>query len=348
MAAVPPGFNPDKDGTSLYDILCEAATHHQAGRLAQADALYRTVLRAHPDNRDAHHNLGVLAMQRGLGVEKALVHFRTAWEVDPSHAQHGLSYLRALVLAGDLEQARLVRADGFRRGFAWPSVETLAAGLTAGKGARPPADGAAAPGRDDAEALAKAFASDDFPRFESLARSLAERYPGHGLGWKALGVACLRLGRSEEAIESLRKAARLLPDDPETHGHLGNLLLETGLPGEAEVALRRVVSLQPRLARTHVRLGDALCALHRFPEAEAEFRAALDLDRGSAQAHCGLGRTLASQERLEDAKASYRRALTIEPGHPEAYAGIGAILMGQQRMAEAEALCREALARDPL
>ena len=349
MAAAPPPKDPDPAtaGASPYDMLVEAATHHQAGRLAQADAAYRAVLRADPANRDAHHNLGVLAMQRGVGVAQALPHFRASWEIDPSHAAHGLSYLRALVLAGDIGEARRVHADGARRGFAWPSIESLLGGApTAGAGATPQVPDAAGPGRDDEAALANAYAQGDFARFESLARAFAQRFPGHGLGWKAMGVAALRAGRTDEAIAPLRNAARLLPGDAETHGNLGSALLGVSLPGEAEASLRRAVALQPRLAQARIRLGEALCELRRFADAEAEFRHAIVLDAASANAHGGLGRALAAQDRLEDAKAAYRQALARQPGHPGAFAGLGVILIRQQRLAEAEALCREALARD--
>ena len=330
----------------LYDRLLQAATHHQAGRLAQADALYREVLRLHPGNGDAHHNLGVLAMQGGRGVGEALAHFRAAWEIDPSHAQHGLSYLRALVIAGDPEGARQVQAEGARRGLAWPTVEALQGGHASP--ARGPSSGSSAgPGREEEEGLARAYTQRDFARFEALARSLSQRFPQHGLGWKASGVAAMLGGRREEALAALRNAARWLPEDADTQGNLGNVCLEMGLAGESEAAFRCLVALQPRNAIAHARLGDALCALNRFAEAEAGFRQALSLRVDLAPAHAGLGRALASQEKYEEALASYREALEIEPGHAEAYARVGEILLRLQRAAEAEAHCRALLARDP-
>ena len=345
---LPPASDPDAVTASLYDMLYQGAMHHQAGRLAPAEALYRAALRVNPDSCDAHHNLGVLAMQRGLGIGEALPHFKAAWDVDPSHAQYGLSYLRTLVLAGDIGQARRVHEDGSHRGLAWPSVEALLAGLAVeASGAQPPARSAAGPGRDDEDALAQAYAQKDFPRFELLARSLAERFPAHGLGWKALGVSALHSGRREDAVASLRNAARLLPDDAETHGNLGTALLQMGLSAEAETALRRAVTLHPRLAVAHIRLGYTLCALYRYPEAEAAFRNAVAFGPDSVQAHSGLGRALSSQQRLEEAEASYRQALSLQPDDPEAYSGLGAILIQQHRMAEAETFCREALAREP-
>ncbi|MBL0143647.1 MAG: tetratricopeptide repeat protein [Betaproteobacteria bacterium] len=226
--------------------------------------------------------------------------------------------------------------------------EALQAGPSAGAGgAKPQAREDGGPGRDDEVALAQAYAQRDFFRFEALARTIAERFPEHGLGWKALGVAALHLGRREEAIAPLRNAARLLPGDAETQGNLGNVLLEVGLLGEAEATLRRAVVLQPRDAQAHVRLGRALCALHRYPEAEAEFSDAVALRPDSADARCGLGQVMFSRGRLAQAEAAYRQALSLKPDHREAYAGIGALLVGGQRLAEAEAHCRAALTRDP-
>src|SRR5436190_23660707 len=40
-----------------------AMQHHQAGRLAEAEALYRQVLQANPRHPDALHYLGVIAGQ---------------------------------------------------------------------------------------------------------------------------------------------------------------------------------------------------------------------------------------------------------------------------------------------
>ena len=285
-------------------------------------------------------------MQGGRGVGEALAHFRAAWESDPSHAQHGLSYLRALVIAGDFERARQVQADGARRGLAWPTVEALQGGnATPGRDASPPSS--AGPPREDEEGLASAYAQRDFARFEALARSLAQRFPRHGLGWKALGIAAMRGGRREEALAALRSAARWLPGDADTQGNLGNVCLEMGLAGESEAAFRRLVALQPRNALAHARLGDALCALNRFADAEAGFRQALSLRADLAPAHAGLGRALSSQEKYEEALASYREALAIQPDHAEAYARVGEILLRLQRASEAEAHCRALLARAP-
>ncbi|TAL09208.1 MAG: tetratricopeptide repeat protein [Nitrospirae bacterium] len=50
---------------SIAESLTIALQHHQAGRLPEAEALYRQILQAQPQHPDALHLLGVIAHQRG-------------------------------------------------------------------------------------------------------------------------------------------------------------------------------------------------------------------------------------------------------------------------------------------
>ena len=50
---------------SLAQTLQQAVAYHQAGRLPEAERLYRTILHAQPTHPDANHNLGILALQQG-------------------------------------------------------------------------------------------------------------------------------------------------------------------------------------------------------------------------------------------------------------------------------------------
>src|SRR5438874_10874262 len=51
--------------SSTDQIMQTAVAHHQAGRLAPADAIYRQVLSREPNNADALHLLGLIAHQCG-------------------------------------------------------------------------------------------------------------------------------------------------------------------------------------------------------------------------------------------------------------------------------------------
>ena len=50
---------------SVSEALSQGVNHHMAGRHRKADAIYRQVIKAQPDNADAIHLLGVLARQMG-------------------------------------------------------------------------------------------------------------------------------------------------------------------------------------------------------------------------------------------------------------------------------------------
>jgi len=60
-----------------------AAEHHRAGRLAEADALYRRLLALEPNNADLLHVLGIIAYQSGA-LPSAVDWFRRAISLNPS------------------------------------------------------------------------------------------------------------------------------------------------------------------------------------------------------------------------------------------------------------------------
>src|SRR5215471_9079880 len=64
----------------LAGFFSSGLVHHQAGRLAQAETLYRETLALKPDHADALHLLGVIASQVGQHdvaidlIERAIAH----------------------------------------------------------------------------------------------------------------------------------------------------------------------------------------------------------------------------------------------------------------------------------
>ena len=50
---------------TINQAMQTAVGHHQAGRVAEAEAIYRQVLAVQPQNPDALHLLGVIALQTG-------------------------------------------------------------------------------------------------------------------------------------------------------------------------------------------------------------------------------------------------------------------------------------------
>jgi len=121
------------------ETLSRALAHHQAGRLAEAEQLYRAILAADPNHAGALHLLGVLAMQSGraadaaglirqaiarnphesvfhsnlgeacraLGqIEEAIACFRRALELAPNFPAAHNNLALALTVSGQLSEAR--------------------------------------------------------------------------------------------------------------------------------------------------------------------------------------------------------------------------------------------------
>src|SRR3989337_4083779 len=66
--------------------MARALEHHRAGRLAEADAIYRAILKARPNDADALYLQGLAAYQQG-DPEIAMRHVRNALVQRPDWPQ---------------------------------------------------------------------------------------------------------------------------------------------------------------------------------------------------------------------------------------------------------------------
>ena len=80
---------------TIEQSLQRAVEAHKAGKLQDAEALYRAILQTQPNHPDANHNLGVMAVSLNK-TETALPLFKIALEANPNQGQFWLSYVDAL------------------------------------------------------------------------------------------------------------------------------------------------------------------------------------------------------------------------------------------------------------
>lgn len=339
-------MNPQQLDEALY----RAATHHQSGQLAEAAALYTQVLALVPNSAVANHNLGVLAMQTGKGLATALPLFRAAWQADPNHQQHWLSYLRALVQSGDFDGAHSAHQDGTRRGLRGPDIEMMKARMAPAR-PQPPAQAApASPApladlRQEQAQLERLLHKADAAGAEQLARALTLSHPQHPLGWQGLGTALLAQSRDRDALAALERAAQLAPRDVDTLTKLGAALLRLGLSREAEVAYRRALAVHAQSAPAQLGLAQALLKLYRYADAADVARSALSGSPGSA--HLLLGEALLGLNQNDATLASYQEAMRLCPGDVHAYQKLGALLYDRQDQVGMESLARQMLIDAP-
>ena len=191
------------------------------------------------------------------------------------------------------------------------------------------------------------FSEGKYAEVAALAQKMTLRFPMHGFGWMMLGISLGQMGRSEDGLAILKKAAALSPGDAGVHINLGKALSDSGRLDEAIVSYRRALKIKPDIAEAHSNLGSILQVLGRSDEAEASLQRALQLKPNLFDAHFNLGNTFREQGRLEEAEASYLKALKIKPDFAKLYNNLGVTLLGMNRLEEAENCCRKALLLSP-
>jgi len=108
---------------------------------------------------------------------------------------------------------------------------------------------------------------------EAEYRSALGREPRHGRGLLSLGNLLGQMRRPAEALPFLSSAVALAPGAAAAHQFLGNALRDLGRTDEAAASYRRALALDPGNADSNENLGNMLKAHGRYAEARDYFRA---------------------------------------------------------------------------
>ncbi|MCH7539692.1 MAG: tetratricopeptide repeat protein [Proteobacteria bacterium] len=316
-----PADHPERrPGFDIETALKAAIHHHRAGRLRQAEALYRQILEVRRDHADALHLMGVLAHQIGehnIAIDMITRAIASNAEAPLYHYHLGEAY-RA---AERFETA----VQSYQRSLALdPNYAHTHYNLAN-----------ALMGQGQAEKAAVSFR-----------RALALK-PDDPDTHNNLGDALMELGRPDEAVASFRRALDLKPDYPEVYLNLGNALKRQGRHEEAIQSYRKALELEPRLAEAHYNLGLAFGDLDKPEEAVSAYREALAIKPDYVEAQVNLGQTLKELGKLKEAVACYQRAIETRPDYAIAHNNLGTVLLERNRPVEAAKCFEEALGIDP-
>jgi tetratricopeptide (TPR) repeat protein len=305
---------------NIASWLVEAFTSQQAGRLADAERLYRQILAAQPDHCDSLYLLSVICYQRG-DYAQALGRIDLALEINPDNS-----------LAWNQRGLALQRLQRFE--------EALAS-----------YDRALALWRDHAEALCNRGAVlHELKRFdEALAsydRALALR-PHYAEAFCYRGAALRQLKRLEEALASYDRALAIQPDYAEALSNRGDVLVELKRFDEALASYDAALAIQPDHSERLCNRGVALHEIKRSGEALASYDRALALGLDSAELHYNRGNALLALKRFDEALASYDRAIARWPDYAWAHCNRGVALHGLTRFEDALASHEHAVALQP-
>ncbi|MBM3568950.1 MAG: tetratricopeptide repeat protein [Alphaproteobacteria bacterium] len=266
--------------------LGEALAHHRAGRLHQAEPIYRARLKQAPDDADAAHFLGVLLAQTGRAAE-AERHLARASGRDPSNAELWFNYGAVLNLLGRRQGA----VTAFRRVLDLAPNHVGAANNLGGC--------LAALGRHD-EAV---------PAFERAIVLASDFAPAHG----NLGLSLSALGRHEAALAAYARAVALAPNDAESWNGYGMAAMAAKRFEAAESHFRRAIELAQGHAPAWANLAAVLARQGRSGEALAAARRAVAVQPGYAHGWNNLGLALGDAGDDAGAIEAHEHALKLDP-----------------------------------
>ena len=243
----------------------QALTHHKAGRLTEAESLYRHVIAHEPAHADAHQMLGMLTSQSGRAAE-AVELLRRSTSLNPRSPGAFNNLGLVLTNLGRIDEAinSFQRAVELQASFP-EALNNLATAFRAG-------------GQLDQAISAYRRALELRPNYPEALNNLGSAYrevdrlsesvashrqaismrPNYPQAWENLGHALRAQRKFDEAITAFRQAITLQPSSPGTLTTLGNTLKEVGFLDEAIKAYRQSLALRPDIRTSE----DLLYTLH--------------------------------------------------------------------------------------
>ncbi|KPF81394.1 hypothetical protein IP70_24225 [alpha proteobacterium AAP38] len=297
--------------TAIAELQAAIALH-DAGRLAEAETAYRSVLDRAPGHGDALNRLGVLHLQRGEYAAAAPIMEAAVKAVpnDPVRHSNLASALRRLnrlpdALNACLQAVRL--APDFADGLVnlvniLDQMQRLGDAVAAQRQLitlRP----------YSAEArlqLGRLLILDNKPEaaIEAMYELLAMQ-PLSVHAYTNMGVALRRLGRLADAAVAYRTALGFAPDDPGLLSNLGIVLQDQDLYPEAMDCFRRAIAKQPDSATAHLNLSVAYREEMLIEQSVSSARAAIRHDPALAAGHTSLAMGLLMQGKYPEGLAEY-------------------------------------------
>ncbi|CAK0756766.1 putative TPR repeat-containing protein YrrB [Gammaproteobacteria bacterium] len=285
---------------TLDQALQQAVAHHQAGRLQDAEHLYRAILKIHPNHPDANHNLGVLAVSVGR-AEDSLPFLKSAFEAKPNVRQYWLSYVNALFRCGQEDSVRQPAEAGQQPGLDGDPVRQIEQRMSEPK---------------SMESFAPAIVHREAGRYLDAAAWINEwlvQYPNDADAYAILAHILLLLKREDDARIAIDRALAIAPESSAVQRNLARLLLKQQQWENAMVAANQATSVAPDDPENLIVLATALGAAGRTPLALERLEQALLLRPDYAEAFAHRAQLKVQAGDLAGALADSERAVALKP-----------------------------------
>ncbi len=285
------GSSHSSGSSATYEAVLRAelqagVDHHKAGRLDEAEAAYRSMLKKVPHQPNALHLLGLIESQRGRpahGVELISEALPALEKAPQIHYDLG----GALRLCGRREEAVAKFRDALSVKADYVEAH-IALGSTLGE-------------------------MGNFEAAISHCRAAIAIDPTSLNARLTLAAALQGARRMPEAAQAWREIVALKPDRAESYAQLAGQLVELGLLKEAMYCQERALALEPDSAHFNWGKGSILLRLYDGEHAEESFRRAIELAPESTEAWAGLSWALRLLGRFDEADRCLDHLRELDP-----------------------------------
>ncbi len=302
----------------IQQLLEQGLSHFLAGRLSEAEDIYRQILAIEPQQPDALHLLGTVAFRAG-NTKAAIDLIGRAISVKPTAAEYWGNISSILNAENRYEQAGVAASQAIRVRPEYAEAYYHLGNALVGRH------------EGDKAALAYAEAIRLRPDFvEALIgmgnllltqsrpseavgfyRQAIARRPGFADAHTNLAAALQSAGQLHEAITENQLAIQLKPDAADAYSNLGTLYLTTGDIEAAITSCKKAIELRPQEPAGYNNLGQALQAKGLPDDATAAYLKALSVRHNNPKAWNNLGGVQFSQGMLDEAIASFDHAAQL-------------------------------------
>jgi len=297
-----------------------AKQHHQAGQLADAEKIYRQILREQPNHPEALYFLGVLTNQRG-DTDAAIDLIRQSISFRPGYAEAHRNLGVFLAKRGRFDEAFgcFTRAAQLKPDD--PVVHGYLAKIFTKRGEW-----------DDALAA--------YGRVVKLKPDAAEAH-------YEIGNILGQRGQLNEAVAAFSQAIQIKPDIAMAHFGLGHVYRTAGRLDQAMACYGNALRLKPDLLEAHAGMAIVHAMAHRFEEAMTCHSRTLQLRPDSALGHEVLGWIMLCKNDAAAAVEHFHRAVTVDPNLLSGWDSLGLAMLFQGRFEDAAECFRHILAIQP-
>ncbi len=236
-------MNSDRNQAPPQDAVRTAYQLHQAGKLAEAEAIYRRALEKEPDNAGACHLLGVVALQMGR-IDEATELLEKAVRLKDTDPVPLNNLGNAYAWQGRFAQAEQCfrRAVGFKPDYLDAHINL---------------------GNTLSEAGQLGEAEQSYRRAQALAPDDTRIHIN-------LGALLRTQRRLVESEQCYRRALQLSPASAEAHYALGNTLRDLGQQEQAVQSYRQALAIKPDYSEALQNLIMSLDFIERSDTAEQQ------------------------------------------------------------------------------